>query len=230
MGVLGDTLDEFKKASPQEKVFIVGGAVAAIAILLYVRSQSGGGGSTTSTPATSGTGGTSTSGGIQTVPGPNSSSVPILPPGLNPIFDNNGNLLGYQPITQGTITTTPTGVPTSTNNPANPLIPYEFFPTHKFPTIAGSSTTNVKTFMYNGTNYNVQPGPGGKVYGTPMSGGKQVLLYAPASAYHPNVASGGGPYGTKVLSVHGSRIAPTRERNQSTLVTSLYSSTNRHHR
>lgn len=239
MGVLGDTLDEFKKASPQEKVFIGVGVVAAVAVLLYVRSQN----SSSSTPAQGATGASLTGGasgggggGIQTVPGPNSSSVPILPPGLNPIFDSQGNLLGYQPITQGTLpTSTPTSTPTSNPVAFNPRAPQLPFGTN-VPSKTGS------LFTYNGTTYTTVAGPGGIIYGavgrmsasqaqnTPIGTGKYVLV-APKSAYNTtSIKQGGGPYGTKVLSVHGSRIAPTRERGQATVVTSLYSTVSRHHR
>lgn len=237
MGVLGDTLDEFKKASPQEKIFIGGGVIAAIAILLYVRSQNA-----SSSPAQGATGASLTGGsggggggGIQTVPGPNSSSVPILPPGLNPIFDSSGNLLGYQPITQGQIPPTTTPPPTSNPIAFNPRAPQLPFGT-KVPSQMGS------LFTYNGTTYTVVPGPNGIIYGavgkmtsqqaqsTPIGTGKYVLV-APQSAYNTTTTKqGGGPYGTRVLSVHGARIAPTRERMQSTTTAKLYGSTNRHHR
>lgn len=237
MGVLEDTIGEFKKASPQEKVFIVGGVVAAVAILLYVRSQSQSGGAS---PASVGGSGSAASqgggGGIQTVPGPNSSSVPILPPGLNPIFDNQGNLLGYQPITQNPNPLAPP--PTSTNNAFNPRAPALPFGTN-VPSKLGD------VFNFQGTNYTIVPGPNGIIYGavgkmtpqqaqnTPLGTGKYVLT-APISVYQqyklPTVKQGGGPYGTRVLSVHGTRIAPTREGAQATYVTSLYGSRSRHHR
>jgi hypothetical protein len=74
VGIFSDTYDEFKKASPQEKVVIVGASVAALGIALYLHSKStaapnqpgansagipanfqqgggGGGGSTTPVPA-----------------------------------------------------------------------------------------------------------------------------------------------------------------------------------
>jgi hypothetical protein len=229
MGVLEDTLNEFKKASPQEKVFVVGGALAAIAIALYIRRQGQTSGGTTASGGAPSTG--LQSGGIQTVPGPNASQVPILPPGLNPIFDNQGNLLGYQPIQQN-----PLNPPAQTTPPAfNPRAPQLPFGT-QVPNQIGS------LFTYNGTTYTIVPGPGGQIYGavgkmsseqaqnTPLGSGKYVLV-APISTYNQySVKTGGGPYGTRVLSVHGARIAPTRERNQATFVTSLYSSVNRHHR
>jgi hypothetical protein len=40
MGIFSDTYDEFKKASPQEKVVIVGASVAALGIALYLHSKS----------------------------------------------------------------------------------------------------------------------------------------------------------------------------------------------
>ena len=239
MGVLGDTLDEFKHASKTEKVFIVGGVAAAIAIMLYVRNQASG---SQGSPGVGGSGsaaslqGSSAQGGIQTVPGPNSSQVPILPPGLNPIYDGLGNLIGYQPITQGQLPPAQTPpLPSTPFNPRSPALPYG--------TTVPSKLGDL--FSYQGTQYTIVPGPSGIIYGavgkmtpqqaqnTPIGTGKYVLT-APISTYQQyklsTVKQGGGPYGTRVLSVHGSKIAPIRERSQSTFVTSLYSSVNRHHR
>lgn len=239
MGIFADTYDEIKKASPTEKVFIIGGAAAVVAIALYIHNQSGGAAPVQGATGASLQGGSSGGGGggIQTVPGPNSSNVPILPPGLQPIFDNMGNLLGYQPTSPaptGGGTTTPPSNP-FVFNPRAPQLPQGT----KVPSQLGS------LFAYNGTTYTIVPGPNGVIYGavgkmsaqqaqnTPIGSGKYVLT-APAGQYHAtNVGSGGGPYGTRVLSVEGARLAPTveqggRRRRQTTQVAAKYGLRNRY--
>ena len=81
-----------------------------------------------------------------------------------------------------TVPTQPTPQPQPSSG--NPIIPFSFFPTGQFPTIPGNPYANVPVFSYGGTTYHVQPGPNGKVYGTPVQGGQQVLLYGPQSEYH----------------------------------------------
>lgn len=203
-------MGEFKKASPQEKIFIVGGGLAALAIALYIRSQSSASGAGSPAQGATGaslTGGGTSGGGIQTVPGAGTGQVPILPPGLQPIFDNAGNLLGYQPITQST-PVTPASPPAS---PWNPIIP-------------ASSNFSYKEYgqqYVNGQLYTVGGGSQGRVYGvpgsvdkatfekTPIALGQKIVLYQ--NQANPPVKMGGGPYGTAVLGVHGKRMAPTRE-------------------
>ena len=215
MGVLGDTLDEFKQAKPPEKVFIIGGAAAVVAIMLYVHSKG-----SAATPAQGATGaatpGAGMGGGIQTVPTASGGQVPILPPGLTPIFDSLGNLIGYQPTTSPGTPNSGSGTGTGTVglgsfNPFKPQLPQGT----KLPMQAGSF------FTYNGTTFTIVPGDQGRTWGavgkmslkqaqnTPIGTGK-YLLTAPSS-YYTNVQQGGGAYGTAVLSTRGSRIAPTRE-------------------
>lgn len=238
MGVLGDTMNEFKQAKTPEKVFIVGGAVAVVAVMLYVHNQSTGTGS----PAQGATGASLTgggtgggAGGIQTVPTSSGGSVPILPPGLQPIFDSLGNLLGYEPVSTPTTGTTNSGSASGTGtvqpkafNPHAPQLPQGL----KIPAQLGA------LFTYNGTTYTVVPGSGGIIYGavgkmspqqaqnTPIGPGKYVIS-APASHY-TNIKQGGGPYGTRVLSTRGARIAPTREgKRQYTQATKVMALRNR---
>lgn len=196
MGFMEDTLDEFKKGSKTEKVVIVGAVLGVAAIALYIHNKSA---SNAASPATSTTGQTtSTAQGLQT-----------FPYGSSPVLDSSGNpvaVIGPPPQapTQPTGTPVPpTGTPTShPSSSGGPLIPYGQY--------KGPSFSNLKkgtTYNYNGTNYLLNTGPGGKLYGT--AGGKQTLLYGPPSLYPPK--QGGGPYGTKVLGSHGRRVAPTKE-------------------
>jgi len=239
MGVLGDTVNEFKKASKTEKVFIVGGALAVLAIALYIRQQSQAGKSATGPTGATLTGGVG-GGGIQTVPGPNQSTVPILPAGLTPLFDAMGNLIGYQPlptqttpslpIQQGILGTSPGvsswtigGIPATVGGLGRPLLPQ------------GTKIPQSGQYNYQGQTYTVVPGAGGRTWGVPgtmpaaaaAASPTKVLLIAPSS-YYSNVPQGGGPYGTRVLSVHGARIAPTLEmKPQFTQATRIYAIRNR---
>lgn len=111
MGWFGDLADEWKKASTGEKIMIGGGVIGVIAIALYIHNQS----TQQAQPNTASTGADLTGGGggggIQTVPGPNGSQLPILPGGLCQQFDQQGNLTGYVPCN-------PTPTPTPTPAPA----------------------------------------------------------------------------------------------------------------
>lgn len=82
-------------------------------------------------------------------------------------------------------TVTPPNPPPPSQLPKSngPLIPYDFFPDHKFPSQPGKPGTNVTNFTYNGVNYSIIPGAGGRIWGKANGTGPQVLLYAPASYY-----------------------------------------------
>jgi hypothetical protein len=218
MGVLGDTLEEFRQAKTPEKVFIVGGIVAVIGVAWYIHSQN-----SANNPAQAATGASSSlqgggatpSGGIQTVPTANGGQVPILPPGLTPIFDSTGQLLGYQPTPSNPVTTVTSTAPTPPKSGGGPLIPFGKY--------TGPSYSNLKpgtTYQYAGKTYTLSTGGGGRLYGS--NAGNKTLLYGPQSSYPKQ---GGGPYGTRVLSVRGRRIAPTAiTHKQSTTAARVYAS------
>jgi hypothetical protein len=216
MGWAQDTIQEYKKLPPAGKigvgVVVVG--VAGFAVYSYLQSKN----STSTTPSL--TGGTSTGssdagslmGGLQSPYGQvpttagNGVTVPIVPTGVNPLFDALGNLIGWQqqaPTTTvtppPTTTTTTSGGTTKTPTPTpiaaksnNPIIPYNTFANHKFPTQPGKPGTNVTTYSYGGTTYNVHPGAEGRVYGQPVKGGASVLLYAPSTYYSKSGTGSGG--------------------------------------
>lgn len=115
MAALGDFFEEFKKAKPQEKLLLVGGGLAVVAILLYLHNQSSKQGPFTApTPASglaSGGGGSAgtASGGVGNAPGtvnPVSTSPTSTPknPAAPPV--------GKRPVLRGTPIVAPTkGVP-----------------------------------------------------------------------------------------------------------------------
>ncbi|SRR6266496_2042194 len=215
MGWAEDTVQEFKKLPPAGKI-AVGGvvvAVAGFAVYQYIQSKKGSSTSVNVSGATpaSGADAGALMGGLQSPWGQtpttagNGITVPIVPTGVNPLFDALGNLIGWQqqaPTTAvapppSTTTTKPTGGTTKTPTPKpiaaksnNPIIPYDFFGNHKFPTQAGKPGTNVSSYSYGGTTYNVHPGAGGRVWGQPTKGGSSVLLYAPANYYKSGTGSG----------------------------------------
>jgi hypothetical protein len=194
MGVLSDTYDEFKGAKTPEKVMIVGASIGVVAIAFYLHHKN-----STASPATSTTGQTtSTAQGLQT-----------FPFGSTPVLDSSGNPVAVIGPPAATPTPTPTPKPTPTpgkgppSKSGGPLIPYGYY--------NGPSYSNLKKgtfYNWGGTNYQLNTGPGGKLYGTPK-GGKQVLLYGPPSVYPPK--QGGGPFGTAVLGSHGRKVAPVKE-------------------
>lgn len=108
MGAVGDIVGEFKQARPPEKILIVGGvvAVAIIAYVIYRRGQA----QSAQSATTSGTPGQQ-QGGIPSVSLGNG-QVPLLPSDVKPIFDNAGNVIGFQQ--------SPTQTPTSTTPPTTP--------------------------------------------------------------------------------------------------------------
>lgn len=105
-----DLYKTFSEAKPWEKVLIVAITLVVLGFAVYVlirsRQAAAQQNSTTLNPASMTPGNPSdffngapltSSTGISTVPGPGGSSVPILPAGLQPLFDSSGNLIGYQP-------------------------------------------------------------------------------------------------------------------------------------
>ncbi len=134
--------------------------------------------------------------GVLTVPGGPGGSVPILPPGYTPIYDSQGNLIGWEP--PGTAPPTqqpPASPPIWQGNPiwsnvpgstatGNPLIPQGKLPSGNY--VLGSQ------LVWGGQTYTTVPGAGGRLWGVPgtMSGkaadmtAAKILLYAPASYYH----------------------------------------------
>jgi hypothetical protein len=236
MGVLSDTFDEFKKASPQEKIFIVGGGLAAIAIALYIHSQNTSAATNPNQAATGAslTGGTSGGGGgIQTVPGPNSSQVPILPSGLVPLYDGLGNLIGYQPAPTPAPAPAPAPGPKPNYKPGISLGPTGVY--HYQPSTSMTFGQIASMFGLAGWNSIYAIPQNQKTFGALSA--KQLQTYkiqAGSDVVLPQnaqiIKQGGGPYGTRVLGTHQSRIAPTQERKtnvQPSEVTRIYALRNR---
>ncbi len=87
MAETGDLINEFKQAKPAEKVVIVVGvlAVGGVAFYLYRKGQAQAAvSSNTGAPV------------AQTAGYPMAGNTPVLPSGVNPLYDPNGNLIGFQ--------------------------------------------------------------------------------------------------------------------------------------
>jgi hypothetical protein len=231
MGVLGDTFKEFKQAKTSEKIFIVGGGVAAIAIALYIHNQSQGASGSTSTAQPSTASGGTSSGGIQTVPGPNSSTLPILPSGLQTVTDAQGNVIAYQPspppvpnvISSGNFSGT---IRARGSNPS--YATYDRVTPGGIPIRATPGGKQTGVVPYGSTVSFLSPPQSGGI----NSKGGSAVWYPTANGFISsqdiggitNVPQGGGPYGTRVLDVNGSRMAPVHEgRRQYTHVTRIMS-------
>jgi hypothetical protein len=99
MAETGDLIREFKDAKPAEKTVIILGivAVAGVAFYLWRRGQS----QAASSPV-------QTAGG-QVAGYPMAGSTPVLPSGVNPLYDPSGNLVAFQNPPPTTQTSTSTG-------------------------------------------------------------------------------------------------------------------------
>lgn len=88
MAETADLIKEFKNAKPPEKAVIILGIVAVGGVAFYLW-RKGNAASTTATTAQSQTG---QAAGFPTT----ASGTPVLPAGVNPVFDQNGNLIAFQ--------------------------------------------------------------------------------------------------------------------------------------
>jgi len=130
---LGDLTNEWKHAKPPEKAFIVIAVVAVAGIGYYAYTQNKNAGTnTTNAPGqnTGTAGGGGQTSGFPTIP---QGQTPVLPPGISPVYDANGNVVAYAPTgtpsAPGTTTggatppppaTTPT--PTDTGNLSSGIV------------------------------------------------------------------------------------------------------------
>jgi hypothetical protein len=110
---VGDSIEEFKKLPTWGKVLAVAALalVAFLAIRAKMQSAQQAASSTASSPDTSGTVAGSQS------PFPNINGLPLLPSGVNPIYDANGNPIAYQ---QAPTATPPPVTPTTAPLPQQP--------------------------------------------------------------------------------------------------------------
>jgi len=120
MAETGDLIKEFKEAKPPEKTVIIVGIIAVIGIAWYLYAKNKAGSTSpyeTGTPASPG----SQQAGYPAV---GSAGTPVLPAGVNPLYDPNGNLIAFQnpgsnagpPLSNGTQPTT------IAQNPGPPLM------------------------------------------------------------------------------------------------------------
>lgn len=109
---VGDTAEEFKKLPPAGKIAVIGAFIAAAGIGFYEYRKNKSSGATLAAGTTAAGTDPNAGGGLQSpfpsIPGANGSSVPVLPSGLQAIFDGQGNLIGWQPAPTPT---TPTPAP-----------------------------------------------------------------------------------------------------------------------
>ncbi len=134
MAETGDLIREFKDAKPPEKTVIIVGIIAVIGIAWYLYAKNKAG---SASPYQSGT---PASPGSQQAgyPSVGSAGTPVLPSGVNPLYDPNGNLVAFQnpgsnagpPLSSGTQPPTMTdttqtyGIPTNWYTQLLGKIPY----------------------------------------------------------------------------------------------------------
>ena len=126
---VGDSVEEFKKMPTWGKVLAVAALLGVAGYAIYQHNQAN---SQAATSANSANPDSSLMAGMQSpfsqVPtGNNGETVPYVPNGVNPIYDSQGNLVGWQqPASAPAPSPTPTPTPTPTPGP-KPKKP----PTHK---------------------------------------------------------------------------------------------------
>jgi hypothetical protein len=87
MGAIGDVTNEFKQAGPKEKAVIIIAVIGVAGVAYYLYTKQKG---STAAP-TAGSSSASLPAGY-----PLAGSTPVLPAGVNPLYDPNGNLIAFQ--------------------------------------------------------------------------------------------------------------------------------------
>jgi hypothetical protein len=181
MAFFQDAVEEFKKLPTGGKIAI-GGIVVLVGYLGY-RAYEANAASNAASQQASAADTSGTNSGYASVPGPGGSSIPILPSGLTPLFDANGNLIGWQQTGQGT--TPPVTPPTSTGGGSsgsgsgsqNPFFSNAQISQQgsNFFLVQGSNKINLSSLFPKGTQF--FGGGGGRAwYQLPGSNTKQLLV------------------------------------------------------
>lgn len=192
MAEAGDVIKEFKEAKPPEKAVIVLGIIAVIGVAWYLY-QKGKQQSTTPNTATS----TGAAGGqVSGYPTVGAGGTPVLPSGVNPLYDPNGNLVAFQnqptPTTGGDSgQTQPTTTPLNWFQQAFGLKPEISQQNGQFLLVernAGkiTNTVNLKTLFPTGTTFS---GAGGGLAYANVPGASSPLLLTQGGYGRPMTAS-----------------------------------------
>jgi hypothetical protein len=188
---VGDTIEEWKKLPTWGK-FAVGG-VAVVVIFLAIRARQQG--ATTTTNATGPVSGsslpptsnTSSQGSSSAFPGvqSGSSSVPFLPSGINPVYDNSGGLVAFQQQP-----------PTSASPPPSPASPPAQNPLAYTGLVGPNASINFQNRTYkNSSGQNVP---------LPLNANDQLVQGSQGRVWYTN---GGGQH--LLTSGQGPAINPT---------------------
>jgi hypothetical protein len=175
MAETGDLIREFKDAKPAEKTVIILGVigVAGVAFYLWRRGSS----QAASSPVQT------SSGQVAGYPSVGANNTPVLPNGVNPIYDPNGNLVAFQnppptsltPPTTGPSTTTPLNWYTSVLGKLgyNTVIRPGGYDTNGQRFWVGKSGNSQLFYAPIGSTINY--GAQGRVWITPPGGNQQLL-------------------------------------------------------
>ena len=158
---VGDSIEEFKKLPTWGKFLAVG--ALGLVIYLAIRARQNAAAGQTAQGAAAQAAGSTPGAGQSPFPGVN--GLPLLPSNVNPIYDPNGNLVGYQQGGSGT--PTPTPAPGGTPPPGGGTPP----PKPSDPTWY---------YTKNGITYHAWHGADGRIWGNTGPNTKQVLLAGPA--------------------------------------------------
>lgn len=178
MGESGDLIKEFKEAKPPEKAVIVIGvlAVAGVAYYLWQKGQSQAASSPVQTA----------SGQVAGYPTVGANGTPVLPSGVNPLYDPNGNLVAFQNpgATTPPVTTPPAGGTGGTSTPVNWYTNILGKLGYNAKITPGGYDANGQRFWVGSGNSNmfyapigstIQRKSGGLIYITPPGGTQQLL-------------------------------------------------------
>lgn len=184
MAFFQDAVEEFKKLPTGGKIAI-GGIVVLVGYLGY-RAYEANAASNAASQQASAADTSGANSGYSMVPGPGGNSVPILPGGLTPIYDPNGNLIGWQPTTPTSPPVTPPA-PGGSSGSGNSNTP--FFSNaqisqqgNNFFLVQGKNQINLASLFPKGTQF--FGGGGGRAwYQLPGSNTKQLLV---SSGYGKN--------------------------------------------
>lgn len=180
MGAISDVTSEFKQAGPKEKAMIVIGVigVAGVAYYIYAKRQ-----------ASSVSQGTlaNSPGGSQAAGYPLAGGTPVIPSGVNPIFDPAGNLIAFQNPGSTPPPPSPPGnppPPVPSGNPANWFTNFLGSIGYGTQIRPGGTDVNGQRFWIGSGNSNffyapvgstIQQGAQGRIWITPKGGTQQLL-------------------------------------------------------
>ena len=182
MGAIADVTSEFKSAGKPEKVMIVVGVIAVAGVAYYIYKYKQATGSQQGVQA-------GQPGGSQVAGYPMAGNTPVIPGGVNPLYDPAGNLIAFQNplVNTGLIPGQPVPQPAPSPTPGNWYTNILGSLGYGTKIRAGGSDANGERFwigqtgnaanqlFYAPTGSKINYGAQGRVWITPPGGTQQLL-------------------------------------------------------